>query len=382
MLHYPKGYEPTLFDRVYMAAHSKHSRDWFEPSEGLRRTLHAAKRFVLSEPMSGFMADLSTNAFLVKDNKTAMRRIEAMRHSARLPHRVTWIEYHLRTYMEHLEELRRRHPGLAHRFFFATDSRTGKERAYDPAQTPQQEGWLIEEIGENLFQAHTWSYDTKADDLDFQLWLFPWKYLWSVDDTRVPPSPVTFKHKDGPQPFPISLVLTGLQFYRNDKVSAALADHTVADIRSVEADKLSTLLMEWGGVIRRMWSLLATINDIPVQIKDVTPSRGFMGRGQVRKFLPYKTISLTVPQDEYRKLARHVLAIGARRAEHPVRGHYRIDWRRPPAKLCHHTWDAHEVCTTCHGHRMHIREHMRGDPKLGHVDHNYNLRHLSEQVER
>ena len=43
--------------------------------------------------------------------------------------------------------------------------------------------------------------------------------------------------------------------------------------------------------LRTLWGLLATLNDLPVVIENVTPSRGYIARGSYKKFLEHSTFA-------------------------------------------------------------------------------------------
>ena len=130
-------------------------------------------------------------------------------------------------------------------------------------------------------------------------------------------------------------------------------------------------------MLRRMWSLLATINDLPVVRTEIRPQRGFAARGTFRHYLSHRTITLTVPQKLYRKVARTALAIAHRRA-HEVRGHWRKDWRHPLSPLCDHDFTAdekHMTCGICKGRKSWVTQHTRGDDRKGFTLHDYVVKH-------
>jgi hypothetical protein len=77
---------------------------------------------------------------------------------------------------------------------------------------------------------------------------------------------------------------------------------------------------------------------------------------------------------DLRTLARNAVASAKRRA-HMVRGHWRDNWRYPPGQLCEHEWDATGACQRCHGHRMWVTGHQRGDPAAGVLFTDYAVSH-------
>ena len=126
-----------------------------------------------------------------------------------------------------------------------------------------------------------------------------------------------------------------------------------------------------------LWGLLATLNDLPVTIENVIPSRGYVARGSYKKFLEHSTVSLTVPETKWRTLAARTAALTRRRA-HQVRGFWRADWRRPLSASCEHEFDDAMVCRRCGGHKIWIHEHQRGNASLGFVVHDYEVRAAPE----
>jgi hypothetical protein len=122
-----------------------------------------------------------------------------------------------------------------------------------------------------------------------------------------------------------------------------------------------------------MWALLSTLGDLPLGFKEIRQSRGFYNRGNYKRFLDHKTVTLTVPAPQHAKLARKVVAMARRRA-HSVRGHWRLDWKHPGRRDCRHEWRMDQTCE-CGAHRTWIREHQRGDATLGFVTHDYRVSH-------
>jgi hypothetical protein len=129
------------------------------------------------------------------------------------------------------------------------------------------------------------------------------------------------------------------------------------------------------GLLRRVWPLLSTIDDLPILFVPQTKlAHGFRAKARYHRFLEHKTITLSVPQLEARKLVRKAVADAKRRA-HQVRGHWRKDWRRPLSALCEHEFDDALVCSKCGGHKIWVHEHQRGDASVGFVTHDYRVVH-------
>lgn len=349
----------TLIDTLYRASFSKHRNPGWSDNAKWRDALRRAKRFVLDEDMSVFLGELCTTAFIRPKMSQAakVKTIEHLRMCARLPSDITWIEYDLRKSLGRSNEL--------------------LGRPFDPKQTPAREGWLLMRHPhlENAFQAVIVSHDPDVDHGDgFNLWTFPVALAWTTDmDTVMPWKPLPTTNKSAA----LSEIASGLIGYKTERSTICESDMLVLP-KNTKA--VTDLLQEWTGVQRRMWSLLATINDLPVEVTDVRAAKGFIGKGQYRKFLDHKTITLTVPTTKYSKVIRNALALAHRRGG-TVRSHWRLDWRHPLSPLCDHDWgadDKHMFCNHCHGRKIWVVEHVRGDTSRGFVTTDFNVTHEAE----
>jgi hypothetical protein len=346
---------PTLIDMLYQSSFRKQPLLSMVHVEAWRSLLKTARRFVIDDPMSSFMGELATRAF-VRPNMSVQARnktIEHLRMSARLPASVTWIEYNLRICQQHSLALMNRKPALE--------------------DVPTREGWLLQRHPhiETAFIAHIALHDDKVDGDGYDTWAFPVALAWTVDmDTVLPWRRVPFDEHINTA----SEVATGITGYRSDRMSFVFSPL----VHTPKFDgAMTNLLAEWAGVQRRMWALLATINDLPVIMKDVRQAKGFVARGAYRKFLDHKTVTLTVPMTLYRKTARNALALAHRRGG-PVREHWRRDWRRPLSAFCDHQFDAdekHMFCKICDGRRIWVIEHVRGSTAVGFVTHDFVVTH-------
>lgn len=347
---------PTLIDDIYRMTFRNdpvlHIIDNYE----LRKVLTSARKFVLDDGMSSFLGDLATAAFV--DGRSAKMKpvlVDQLRISARSPHRVVWIEYNLRNALRRTNEL--------------------LKRPHRDDECPYREGWLIEQHPQlpTAFRLHLFTANPpeEHDSHGFHIWGFPVVYSWTVDD-----SPSPWRSILGEGGTSDSELATGIIGYDTKGGVTITTSELIDDARAYENKKaVVNLIREWVGTLRRVWALLATINDLPVLKTEVKQSRGFVAKGRYRRFLDHSTITLHVPQKvSLRKLARQMIAIARRRA-HQVRGHFRKDWRNPGALLCTHEWGTDNICRLCHGHRLWITEHQRGDASLGFVTHDYEVTH-------
>jgi hypothetical protein len=312
-----------------------------------------ARKFVLDESMSKFMADLgyvSLNAC-----KTPAKReqlVEGLRKLSRLPHALTWIEFDKQVHRRRVKEAY--HP----------------EIVAEPEDVPDRSGWLLLQHPqlETAFMAihctsHSWVGEGRVAVPNSG----QFGYAWTVDDT-IPPwprDPVYHRDQLGridtteqERMISPSGVLTGVLDYRTESVSVIRAPHLSPEAAKAWAESARwhfNPVAELAHDLRYLWSLLATINELPISRSNVKPDKGYVSRGRYRRFSEHTVIGLTVPVKRYATLAKRAVAI-ARRRGHQVRGHWRKDH-----------WHA--------GERIWIREHVRGDTSLGFVMHDYTVTH-------
>jgi len=336
-------------------------REWQRPvyrkidkNNWLASHVAQARKFVLDEGMSAFMADLSyVSLNACKTIAARTHLVESMRKLARLPHATTWIEYDKQAHRRRVKEAY--HPDIV----------------AEADSVPDRSGWLLMQHPklETVFMAihctsHSWDNENKRQ-------AYPnagqFAYAWSSDDT-IPPWPRDpFYHSNQPcrvvsgDPELMASppgVLTGVLDYHTESFSVIHAPHI-----GKEADeqfkrmggRFFNPLGELAHDARYLWSLLATINDLPTSMAVVKPTKGYVSRGSYKKFSEHTVISLTVPTKRYKTVANRAIAI-ARRRGHQVRGHWRINRFHA-------------------GERIWIREHVRGDTSLGFVLHDYAVTH-------
>ena len=344
----------------------------------LRPLLLSARRFVLDRTMSGYIADLTWAAF--QANPSRMITIaEGARRLARLPHKVTWIEYDNAAFkcrmLSEYKDFVWKTDEDEHKFWSEVDSRRG---------------WLLEQLAATHFRL-TMIYQRSSWFKGIPIML-PLRFEWLADDetqglvaddSRDPKIvPLLLNVCGDPSPWEFA---AGISDYSNDRVRLlGPADGTVLVGAHKETRKgLVTLVVKEvfknqldysRGELRKVWTLLATINDLPTFIEQVRPTKGYVARGRYHHFVEHKIIHLRVPETKsLRTLAARAVALIRRRA-HQVRGHWRKDWRQPASAFCQHQWHADSggmICQLCHGHRIWIVEHQRGDAGLGFVTHDY-----------
>jgi hypothetical protein len=344
---------PTLADSLIREWSRPHYRH-IDPNNWLATHIVQARKFVLDKSMSAFMADLSYVSLNAAHTQPKRRElVEGMRKLARLPHAATWIEYDKREHRRRVKEFY--HP----------------EIDASPDAVPDYSGWLLMQHPklETAFMSihctsHSWdARDARTDKPNCS----QFAVAWTCDD-GVPPWPRDpHYHRDHDariddtdkllRSTPAG-ILTGVLEYRTDTVSVIPNPHFSK--MAVEAytrlgEKYFNPLGELAHDLRYLWSLLATINDLPTSLAEVKQDRGYVSRGRYRKFSDHTVISLTVPAKRYATVAKRAIAI-ARRRGHQVRGHWRKDRWHP-------------------GERIWIAEHVRGDTSIGFVLHDYTVEH-------
>ena len=354
---------PTLADACIATALDKHFFGRGARSDFLRSQLlpvAKARKFVLDSTMSRFLADLSDN-FWHGGLRKRVRMLDSARRLARLPHALTWIEfaYHGQ-YIERIRELKSQGVGDF------------------SGRNPECMGWLLRQHPHNeaAFSCIEIRSSVRRPD---RVFIHPVGAAWCADDN---PSP--WRRFPDAQTI-ASEAVTGMQGLHSmqaahwfpflghaltvellDAMTGSLEDNlepTMVDVASKPAVAL-----------RAVWALLATINDLPIKIETIEPSRGYVARGSYKKFLQHSVIHLTVPETRWRQLVLKTHAVLRRRA-HQVRGHWRRDWRNPLTRTCEHDFDEQMICRRCRGRQLWIQEHQRGDASIGFVTHDYEVHH-------
>lgn len=128
-----------------------------------------------------------------------------------------------------------------------------------------------------------------------------------------------------------------------------------------EAEERLGLLKAWDrelwecrGDMRLIGSVLAMIDEIPVQFDGIARSGMRVAGGQARAYLSHRVVNLVYPaHTAARRIARELRHISVSRKRGPVRGHYRLIRRKDGP------------------HRVWVRSHFRGDATKGWVQHEH-----------
>lgn len=369
---------PTLADALI--------RQWLRPqyrqvereSGWLARTIAQSRKFVLDEKMSEFLGDLAYASLMTcNDQRKACLLTDAMRQAARLPHPLTFIEYDMEAKKRRVRSEFRSDP----RFQLWADHVLGPKRC----------GWLLMQHPklDTAFMAlecasHSYgSNDTELLDIAQPSSI---AYAWRVDEGPVPWPKMSIPDNwlplletvgGPPRRATPAGMLTGIPAYQSESLVLIEPPHITQKFVDLYFKASSfNVMSELASDARYLWAFLATINDLPTRVTEVKADRGYVARGRYRKFSDHKVITLTVPTTAYKRIAMRAIAV-ARRRRHPVRGHWRKDWRLPLSPLCEHVFLSDETsmqCKHCHGRRLWITAHERGDASLSYVLHDYNVK--------
>jgi hypothetical protein len=353
-----------LIDRLYRATFQRGPVLGWHDNATMRRALEGAYRFSADDAMSAFMADLANEAFLKAVSDSVSARIaDSLRVQARVPHEAIWIEYNLHAYQIRARAMRGKKPP-------------------NIDDVPEREGWLIQQHPaiDTAVMMHLFTASNRLHEDGNDTWTFPLAFGWTCDDSPLPWQPL-MKNPDGNKLQPSEL-LVGLGGYKRSNINCVRSPLIVDPTRVNEA-AYASLLSEWTGVIRRVFALLATIDNLPITRGVPRPAKGFLSRGRIRPYLQHSTITLNIPaRTDTRVLARKAVA-AAHRMRHRVRAHWREDFRHPPVKGCPHIWRAtddaadHISCDFCGGKQIFVHKHERGHGGIGFVTHDYKLTHGS-----
>lgn len=349
---------PTLADAVVATGLDKKMAGGPNPNNVELRAytvdvLHARK-FVLDDAMSAYLADLG-HSFWHGGLRKRICMLENARHMARLPHPITWIEFNYAAVIERSKTL-------------------GMKILRGPNMLPDESfparaGWLLRQHPK-IDTAFLATQAVTSMVMAGRAFIHPVSTAWCVDETPLPWRPIKLWKNDPGVEF-----IVMMKGYRSTQVAWTFSFSEQVSTPIMKA--MGPWAIKPGMSLRDLWALLATINDLPIKIEKIEPSKGYIARGSYKKFLQHSVIHLTVPETRWRKLALKT-AIALRRRAHQVRGHWRKDWRNPLNKLCEHEFDEHMICRCCRGHQIWIAEHQRGDASIGFVTHDYAVHHGDE----
>jgi hypothetical protein len=347
---------PTLADACIATALDKNlaGRGGQLNDEARNRMMQIAqaRRFVLDTPMSSYLHDLSWS-FWTGGQRKRLHRLDNARQMARLPHRLTWVEFDLLAYYN-----RAKQQGIDVKYMGKMPGEPDCKRA----------GWLLRQH-DKIETAFIASEVHASIIIPDRATMHPVSICWTSDDTPLPW--ITFELWRN-EPSGLAVQMAGYDCKQVGWTYTYSPEFSSQMMYGVQKSAPASIKPDLS--IRDLWALLATINDLPVRIEPVRPDKGYIARGSYRKFLSHSVVHLTVPESKWSRLVNKTANLLRRRA-HQVRGHWRRDWRNPLNPLCEHEFDAAMVCRRCSGHKLWIAEHQRGDASLGFVTHDYEVHH-------
>jgi len=365
------------------------------------KAIAEARKFVLDEAASAFLSDLShasyaqsfarsvssleDDAGYEKCERHLADIADKTRQLSRLPHATTWVEYNGVAFRKRTREVYKDAGAFEAMNKFLDDDmkkhvpgieNPSSDDEEDLAKAAPQLGWLLKSYdspsGGIMFSLHAFANAFGANKVKIPV-IMPFAYVWTTDNT-IPAVPSTIRSMN--EDVSDGFLATGIRGYDSPHVVLA----GVPDIIDLfEKDTLNALVVEYMGELRYVWALLAAVNDIPVGVKHVVPSKGYFARGKYRKYSEHSVISILIPKGrDPTVVARKIVAMSRKRA-HLVRGFWRRNWRKPLAPMCDHVLqtgpDGDLVCRHCGGEKFWVDEHQRGDASLGFVLHDYKIQH-------
>jgi hypothetical protein len=344
-----------LSDKATMGA--KNAGPQWVPVRELIHEIVRARKFILDKDMSAYLADISQSFWQRGGLRKRNHALDNARRMARLPHHLTWIEFDYRAYLDRKKTK-----------WGYTLHPVGRAVYLKEIQWPNRLGWLVQQHPKLEIAFRATEVRSGVQAPDYQVWPSPLSHAWCSDDTPLPWRSI-FPGEDH-----AAAGIVNMEGYRSSQVAfvCSYSEQMTADWLTVMKGDDDPRACRPMLDLRDLWGLLATINDLPVRVDHVEPSRGFFSRGVYKKFLQHSIVHLTVPETRWRALINKTATMLRRRA-HQVRGHWRKDWRNPLSPLCEHEFDDDMICQRCQGRKLWIGEHERGDASLGFVTHDYTV---------
>ena len=343
--------EELIFDQVYRSCFDKK-----HPRPTLLNMLKRARCFVLTDEMSAFLADLTYQTFTNRYGKIKPERfkvvggrgIDETRHFSRLPHKITWVEFSETFFLKRMREL---YLDKKPKYSIAVGDGTDPDDVSDGLRNAWL-CWQHNEI-ETAFSARLWSLNEKG-----QSGSSPVALMWNTESGPLPWRQMPFVISNKTMA-PSEWVMLAKGYVRDNVGFHNVSGELETPVHDEQSKTMYNAQMATQGRLQSIFSFLSTLNKIPlVGIQEIKQSRGFVARGQYRKFLNHSIIHLNIPGKADPFKIAHKVTAGLRRRAHQVRGHWRDDWRKPKGNKS--LW---------------IAEHQRGDTSLGFVVHDYSVTH-------
>lgn len=326
-------------------------------------------KFVLEEGINEMLMKMTIEVQGTGSERD-LKRIDNARKMARLPFKRAWVEIS-RDLIE----------------------KSAKDRMSLPTRPTGPEGELIQATRGWLLEQHPsdpmicsmqpfLTHDTEDATV-----AYPYRCVWSLDDTTVPDWPGEAVVLDTRQQIGSS-ALVGVEGY--DTYQCGIFTNwvtrqgnslgaTMSKMNPDVQEDIMRFVELFNAELLVLWIFLMTIDELPVISRDVKPSKGFLARGQYRKFLSHRTITLTIPIERATKrLANHLLT-PSRHRRHQVRGFWRrlTQDRSDTCRTIDHDWfveGKRRLCLDCGAEGTFVEDHERGSALLGYVTHDYHVK--------
>lgn len=353
----------------------------------LRWAIVNAKRFVLDESMSEFLAALSTTPFKVAPERQH-DILNSLRHTARLPFPKMFIQFDNTAFRRGLLS-----QGETKVDFWGDtlisqplDAHEWPEWAMTPTDITQHIGYLIEQDAND--NELIWVHEFTAMKDEGTMMPLPVTYAYRTDD-----SPLNPRHNLNLDYAPFAHGLSGAdkdnrigaRLTKRFAVKASPGDMVTFQMPGGDLIKVHKIIPEFGGIIRYILCFLATLTNVPTINRQVRPSKGFIGGGMVRKYQDHTVLTLSLPRKMTTKTLAQRLIAKARRGWHEVIPHWRVNHPKPGQFFCatrdKHLWSetdstGHATCNHCDALRVFIvLPKGRGDPTISVRTHSYKVTH-------
>jgi hypothetical protein len=297
-----------LLDIIYRSTFKK------PRNPALRAKLVQARRIVLSDAMAAYLIDLRLQTILPHGGRTSFRqshgRLDDCRYFARLPHRVTWVEYALHAALRRECQRRESDRGIA----------VDWQECEDTKKRGSRIGWLMYQHDkiETAFAAQYFLGVNGAVDGVHKMGMMqvPAEVLWCTDDTPLPWTDlITTDSEGGRLVEPIAAFLTDVPHYDRPNVGMrnipGLLRSEQSAMRWSDIDRVKQSL---AGRASMMWAFLATFNKVPIfGEQEIVRSHGFVAAGGYHRFLDHKVLTINIPEKAARRVVRQAMAPTARR---------------------------------------------------------------------
>src|SRR5262245_5471337 len=391
----------TTYDLPRRWKLNAHERKRVEPIlQSYRVDMRKAHKFVLDDEFCRYATEISST--------TPPERLLARIQYATLPFEVTWVEFDLKTKVRCMRKLHGMddskfdYSDVADRMGLLLRRLSDTEILVELAVESMHDSesyvgtlicYLFSTSGEHEWTMHdgnrhgcqalpiTGAMDRPPKEHDEWLSQIGAASLWSYttkgksgmlekasDLTKLKLPGLLFKH--GILGFGrMYFIAASLARYKDDKGLQAIAELVSHEVG------------EFAGMCRWIVILLAMLNEVPVDNRLVQPAGKIRNRlNHSRPLVDYHKLTLRLPKlDPIKFIEKQLRTAGARRRQHPVRQHWRHYLEPVHCGPGQHDWEfdheeGYALCGKCMSYMRRIPDHLRGDPSLGFVQHDYVLK--------